>query len=334
MTLKQTATENLQMTERRSKREKKMGLATRDAYGQALVELGKADPRIVAVDADLSKSTKTGVFGKAFPDRFFNCGIAEANMISVAAGLASCGKIPFASSFASFLLCKGFDQIRMSIANPSLNVKLVGSHGGISLGEDGASQQSVEDFALACAFPKFTVLSPSDEISCKALVQLAGRYIGPVYIRTGRPKAPLIYSPSDTFQLGIAKKIISGSDVTIIANGLLVWEAIVASEALDARGISAAVIDIHTLKPIDEAAIVSAAEETGAIVTAEEHLLSGGLGSRVAQVLSEHSPIPMTSVGIQDSYGESGLPEELFEKYGLTSNHIVRAVEAVLKKKK
>lgn len=315
------------------RREKKSGLATRDAYGQVLVELGQADPRIVAVDADLSKSTKSGLFGKAFPDRFFNCGIAEANMVSVAAGLASCGKIPFASSFASFLLCKSFDQLRMSVANPSLNVKIVGSHGGISLGEDGASQQSVEDFALACALPKFTVLSPADEISCKALVRLAGEHVGPVYIRTGRPKAPIVYTGSERFHLGRANKLVAGEDVTIIANGLLVWEALVASDICRERGISAAVIDLHTLKPIDEAA-VAAAEETGAIVTAEEHLLSGGVASRVAQVVAEHHPVPMVSVGIADTYAESGNPAELMEKYGLTAKHIVQAVESVLKRKK
>lgn len=315
-------------------REKKLGLATRDAYGQVLVELGKANPRIVAVDADLSKSTKSGLFGKAFPDRFFNCGIAEANMVSVAAGLASCGKIPFASSFASFLLCKSFDQLRMSVANPSLNVKIVGSHGGISLGEDGASQQSVEDFALACALPKFTVLSPADEISCRALVRRAAEHVGPVYIRTGRPKAPIIYTGSEHFQLGRANKIVAGEDVTIIANGLLVWEALVASDICRERGISAAVIDLHTLKPIDETAIIAAAEETGAIVTAEEHLLSGGVASRVAQVVAEHHPVPMASVGIADTYAESGTPSELMEKYGLTAKRIVQAVESVLKRKK
>lgn len=315
-------------------REKNLGLATRDAYGQALVELGKADSRIVAVDADLSKSTKSGLFGKAFPDRFFNCGIAEANMVSVAAGLASCGKIPFASSFASFLLCKSFDQLRMSVANPSLNVKIVGSHGGISLGEDGASQQSIEDFALACALPKFTVLSPADEISCRALVRFAAEHIGPVYIRTGRPKAPILYTGSELFQLGRAHKIVAGEDVTIIANGLLVWEALVASDTCRERGISAAVIDLHTLKPIDEAAIIAAAEETGAVVTAEEHLLSGGVASRVAQVVAEHHPVPMASVGIADTYAESGTPTQLMEKYGLTAKHIVQAVESVLKRKK
>jgi len=316
------------------KREKKMGLATRDAYGEVLVELGRRDPRIVAIDADLSKSTKSGLFGKAFPDRFFNSGIAEANMVSVAAGLASSGKIPFASSFASFLLCKSFDQLRMSVANPSLNVKTVGSHGGISLGEDGASQQSVEDFALACALPKFTVLSPADEISCKALVRLAAEHVGPVYIRTGRPKAPLIYTGAEHFQLGRANKVAEGEDVTIIANGLLVWEALVAAEICQERGISVAVIDLHTLKPIDEAAIIAAAEETGAIVTAEEHLLSGGVASRVAQVLALSRPVPMAAVGIADTYAESGTPTELFEKYGLTAKHLVQAVESVLKRKK
>ncbi len=321
------------LAESAKRREKKMGMATRDAYGQALSELGKADFRVVAVDADLSKSTKSGAFAKSFPDRFYNCGIAEANMVSVAAGLASCGKIPFASTFASFLLCKAFDQLRMSIANPGLNVKVIGSHGGISLGEDGASQMSVEDLALACALPKFTVISPADEYATRSLVRLAGEHVGPVYIRTGRPKAPLIYNASDDFQLGVAKQLVRGSDVTIIANGLLVWEAMEASDLCQREGISAAVMDIHTLKPIDESAIISAARETGAIVTAEEHLLSGGLGSRVAHVASRHAAVPIASIGIEDTYAESGTPEELFEKYGLTARHIVIAVKDVLKRK-
>jgi len=315
------------------KRVKTLGAATRDAYGQALVELGQKYPQIVAIDADLSKSTKTALFAKAFPDRFFNCGIAEANMVSIAAGLAASGKIPFASSFASFLMCKGFDQIRMSIANPGLNVKLIGSHGGISLGEDGASQQSVEDFSLACALPSFSVLAPADEVSCRALVHLAGEHLGPVYIRTGRPKAPRLYPPTESFQWGKAKSLIEGQDVTIIANGLLVWEALIASDLCHEKGIDAGVIDIHTLKPMDEVAIIEAAKATGAIVTAEEHLKSGGLGSRVAHILSEHHPVPIVSVALQDTYAESGLPEELFEKYGLTARHIFHAVEQVLKKK-
>ncbi|MFY9269685.1 MAG: transketolase C-terminal domain-containing protein [Candidatus Manganitrophaceae bacterium] len=317
-----------------SRRETKLGLATRDAYGQVLVELGKTDPRIVVIDADLSKSTKSGLFSKSFPERFFNCGIAEANMVSIAAGLASCGKVPFASSFASFLLCKSFDQLRMSVANPGLNVKIVGSHGGISLGEDGASQQSVEDFALACALPKFVVAVPADEVACRALVRSAATHNGPVYLRTGRPKAPLLYTDSDRIELGKANRIASGTDVTIIANGLLVWEALIASDILRERRISVAVLDVHTLKPIDEAAIIAAANETGAIVTAEEHLLAGGLGSRVAQVLAQHCPVPMASVGLADTYAESGTPSELFEKYGLTAHHLVQAVESVLKRKK
>ncbi len=315
-------------------RKKVMGAATRDAYGQALVEIGEADPRVVVVDADLSKSTKSGLFAKKFPDRFFNCGIAEANMVSVAAGLASCGKIPFAHSFASFLLCKGFDQIRMSVANPRLNVKLVGSHGGISLGEDGASQQSVEDFALACALPGVSVVAPSDAVSCKALTHLAAQYVGPVYLRTGRPKAPVLYAESERFDWGVAKKLVDGRDVTIIANGLLVWEALIAADLCAQRGISVAVMDLHTLKPLDVSACVAAASETGAIVTAEEHLLSGGLGSRVAQAVAEQCPVPIVSVGIRDTYAESGLPEELFEKYGLTARHLVLAIDAVLKRKR
>jgi transketolase len=317
-----------------TKTTRKMGMATRDAYGQVLAELGKEMPEIVVLDADLSKSTKSAVFGRAFPDRFFNMGIAEANMVSTAAGLASCGKIPFASSFASFLLCKAFDQLRMSVANPSLNVKVVGSHGGISIGEDGASQQSVEDVALACSLPKFTVLVPADEVSTRALVRLAARHQGPVYIRTGRPKAPIIYSEGTPFAIGKANLLRAGNDVTVIAMGLLVSAALDAAETLAEKGIGVRVLDMHTVKPIDAEAVVSAARETGAIVTAEEHLLSGGLGSRVAHVLAEHHPVPMTSVGLNDTYAESGTPEQLMEKYGLTPPHVVKAIEDVLKKKK
>jgi transketolase len=317
-----------------AKRQKKMGLATRDAYGQALLELGKSDPRIVALDADLSKSTKSGAFGKAFPDRFFNCGIAEADMVGIAAGLASAGKIPFASSFASFLICKGFDQLRMSVANPHLNVKLVGSHGGISLGEDGASQQSVEDIALACALPKFVVMVPADEVSCRALTRRAAEHVGPVFIRTGRPKAPIVYNEGDEFRIGKAKVLQGGNDVTLVAYGLMVWEALEAAEALAAKGISAGVIDMHTVKPLDEETLIAAARRTGAIVTAEEHLLSGGLAARAAETLARHAPTPMEAVGIDDTYAESGTPSELLEKYGLTARHIAAAAEAVLKRKK
>lgn len=316
------------------KREKKLGPATRDAYGKALLELGKANPRIVALDADLSKSTKSGLFAKAFPDRFFNCGIAEANMVGIAAGLASAGKIPFASSFAVFLLCKSYDQIRMSVANPYLNVKLVGSHGGISLGEDGASQQSVEDIALACALPRFVVMIPADEVSCRSLTDRAAAHVGPVFIRTARPKAPIIYPEGEGFTIGKAKTLQSGEDVTLVAYGLMVWEALEAAGLLASKGISATVIDMHTVKPLDEEALVASAKRTGAVVTAEEHLLSGGLSARVAQVLALQAPTPMESIGVRDTYAESGTPAELLEKYGLTAPHIVAAAEAVLKRKK
>ena len=313
---------------------KKMGMATRDAYGAAIAALGHSDVRIVVVDADLSKSTKSNVFAKLFPDRFFNCGIAEANMVSVAAGLASCGKIPFASSFASFLLCKAFDQLRMSVANPGLNVKVVGSHAGISLGEDGASQQSVEDIALACALPRFVVLAPADEIACQALVPLAAQHAGPVYLRTGRPKTPLVYAPEETFQIGKAKTLIAGDDITLIATGLMVYNALEASDMLKTQGISAAVMDIHTIKPLDDQSIVIAAQHTGAIVTIEEHLISGGLGSRVAHCLSQHHPTIQVSVGIEDTYAESGTWDALCTKYGLTPQHIVSAALSALKQKK
>ena len=309
------------------------GMATRDAYGKTLVELGRENPDIVVLDADLSKSTKSILFAKEFKDRFFNMGIAEANMVSTAAGFASCGKIPFASSFASFLMCKGFDQLRMSVANPRLNVKLVGSHGGISIGEDGASQMSVEDIALACSLPGFVVMIPADEIATKALVRLAAEHAGPVYIRTGRPRAPIIYQPSADFEIGKANIIREGIDVTVIANGLLVQEAIEAACLCSERGIDVRVIDMHTIKPIDVNAIVQSAQTTGAIVTAEEHLLSGGLGAAVAQVVAGHCPVPMGFIGLKDTYAESGLPEELFKKYGLTAEHIVAEIEKVIKKK-
>ncbi|MCC6543070.1 MAG: transketolase family protein [Nitrospirae bacterium] len=309
------------------------GMATRDAYGKVLVELGRENPLIVALDADLSKSTKSVFFAKEFKDRFFNMGIAEANMVSTAAGLASCGKIPFASSFASFLMCKTFDQLRMSVANPHLNVKLAGSHGGISIGEDGASQMSVEDIALACSLPGFVVLVPADEFSTMALVRQAAEHKGPVYIRTGRPKAPVIYQKGSDIKIGTANIVREGIDVTVIANGLMVQEAVEAACACSERGIDVRVIDMHTVKPIDVNSIIQSAQTTGAIVTAEEHLLSGGLGSAVAQVVSENCPVPMGFVGLHDTYAESGTPEELFRKYGITAGDIVRKIDAVLKRK-
>jgi transketolase len=314
--------------------EKKMGLPTRDAYGQALVEVGKKNPAIVVLDADVSGSTKSRAFAKEFPDRFFNFGIAEANMVSAAGGLASCGKIPFASSFAAFLVCKTYEQLRMSVANPHLNVKICGSHSGISLGDDGASQMAVEDLALVCSLPGFVVLVPSDEVSTRGLVHAAAEYTGPVYIRTSRPKCPLIYPAAETFSIGRAKNLRDGTDVTILAIGLLVWEALEAAELCAKKGISVRVMDMPTVKPLDEEAILTAAQQTGAIVTAEEHFLSCGFGTRVAQVVAQHHPVPMEFVGLKDTYAESGSPAQLFEKYGLNAKHIVNAVDRVLKKKR
>lgn len=313
--------------------ELKLGVATREAYGQALVELGRANPDVVALDADLMKSTFSAKFAKEFPDRFWTCGIAEANMVSIACGLALSGKVPFASSFAVFLMDKGYDQLRMGAAYPHANAKFVGSHGGISIGEDGPSQQSVEDYALACALPGFVVLSPSDEFCARALVHRMAEHVGPVYMRTGRPKAPILYGPSDIFEIGKAKVHGHGKDVAIIACGLEVGHALQAQASLEEQGIGARVLDMHTLKPIDEAAIAKAARECGAIVTAEEHLLDGGLGSQVARAVAKSHPVPMEFVGIQDTYAESATPDELMEKYGLTAPYIEKAVKAVLRRK-
>jgi len=312
--------------------EVKLGKATRDAYGEALAELGAKNDKIVVLDADLSKSTKTNTFAKKFPERFINCGIAEANMVGTAAGFASSGLIPFASSFASFLMCKSFDQTRMSIANPHLNVKLVGSHGGISLGEDGASQQSVEDISLACSLPEFTVLLPADEVSTKELTKLMAEYEGPVFMRTGRPKAPIIYKEGEKFELGKAKLVRDGKDVTVIANGLLVMEGLIAADELEKENISVRVVDMHTIKPIDTEMVEKCAKETGAIVTAEEHLIGGALSGHVALASVNTCPVPMEFVGL-NSYSESGTPEELMEKYGLTSKEIVKAIRKVLERK-
>src|SRR3989338_4220578 len=316
------------------KLDKKMGAATRDAYGKVLAELGKSNPSIVVLDGDLAKSTKTDHFRKAFPDRFFNVGIAEANLVGIAAGLASCGKIPFISSFACFMMCKGYDQFRMSVAFPKLNVKVVASHGGISVGEDGASQQSIEDFALAATLPNFVVISPADEVSTEVLVQKLASHKGPVFMRTGRPKAPVIYKPGTDFEIGKGMKLRKGEDLTIFANGLLVFEALQAAEELAEKGIQAAVVDIHTLKPIDRNLIIAQAKETGAIVTCEEHQIYGGLGSIISEVVTQEAPVPMEFVAIQDTYAESGTPDELLNRYGLTARNVVQAAERVVKRKK
>jgi len=316
-----------------AKLELKMGVATREAYGQALVEVGRANPDAVALDADLAKSTFSAKFQEQFPERFFTCGIAEANMVGIASGLALCGKLPFASSFAVFLASKGYDQLRMSVAYPRVNAKFVGSHGGISIGEDGPSQQSVEDIAIMCGLAGFVVLGPSDEFCARALVHRMAEHVGPVYMRTGRPKAPIIYGPGDSFKIGEAKQHGNGRDVAIIACGMEVGYALQAQAELADAGIAARVLDMHTIKPLDEAAVERAARECGAIVTAEEHLLDGGLGSQVARAVGKLFPVPMEFVGIQNTYAESGTPEQLMEKYGLTTPYIVRAVKAVLKRK-
>jgi transketolase len=313
--------------------ELKMGVATREAYGQALVELGRANPNVVALDADLAKSTFAAKFAKEFPDRFFTVGIAEANMVGMAGGLALNGKIPFASSFAVFLMDKGYDQLRMSVAYPRVNAKFVGSHGGISIGEDGPSQMAVEDIALACGLAGFVVLIPSDEFCARALVHRMAEWQGPCYMRTGRPKAPILYTAGDTFEIGKAKQHGDGGDVAIIACGLEVAYALQAQVQLEAEGVSARVLDMHTIKPLDDQAVALAARECGAIVTAEEHLLDGGLGAQVAKSAAASHPVPMEFVGVQNTYAESATPEQLMEKYGLTAPYIVAAVKRVLKRK-
>ncbi|MBI4358353.1 MAG: transketolase family protein [Candidatus Omnitrophica bacterium] len=316
------------------KLEKKLGAATRDAYGKALAELGKTHPNIVVLDGDLAKSTKTDNFRKVFPERFFNVGIAEANMVGIASGLATCGKIPFISSFACFMMCKGYDQLRMSVAFPELNVKVVASHGGISVGEDGASQQSIEDIALATSLPHFTVIVPADEVSTYVLVKKLVDHKGPVFMRTGRPKTPIIYKEGTDFQIGKGVVLRRGEDLALFAIGHLVFEALVAAEELAEKGVQASVIDLHTVKPIDRELIVQQAKATGAVVTCEEHQIYGGLGSIVSEVLAQGAPVPMELIAIRDTYAESGTPEELMDRYGLTALHIVKACERILKRKK
>ena len=309
------------------------GKATRDAYGEALRDLGREHQEIVVLDADLAKSTKSATFGEAFPDRFLNVGIQEANMVGMAGGLASSGKVPFISSFAAFVILKGFDQLRMAVAYPQLNVKVAGSHGGISIGEDGASQQSVEDIALACSLPGFVVCIPCDEHEMRAAVKAAYRHNGPVYIRSGRPKAPLVFQEEPNFEFGKAARVRDGEDVTVIANGLMVAAGVVAHDRLKQQGINVRVVDMATVKPLDDAEVAAAARDTGAIVVAEEHLIHGGLGARVAQSVVRQQPVPMEFVGLDDQYAESGDPEALMKKYGLTANEIVAAVERVLQRK-
>ena len=307
----------------------KLGKATRDAFGAALKELGAEFPNLVTVDGDVGNSTRTEVFAKAYPTRGFNVGIAESNMVSVAGGLAAAGKIPVVSSFAAFLLCNAFDQIRMSIAYPGMNVKLVGSHAGISIGEDGASQMGIEDIALACSMPGMTVVVPADAMSARKATRAMVEHVGPVYLRCGRIEVPEIYTAETPFEIGKANTLKPGNDVTIIANGLMVGIALDAAATLAKSGVQARVIDMHTVKPLDEAAIVKAATETGRIVVTEEHLMSGGLGSAVATVVARTKPVPMEFVNVGDCYAESGDPDGLLQKYGLTAEAIIAAVQKV-----
>lgn len=307
--------------------------ATREAYGAALAEFG-CDERIVVFDADLSKSTKTECFQKAYPERFFNSGIAEGNMMSAAAGMASCGKIVFASSFAMFAAGRTFEQIRNSIGYPQLNVKIGATHAGISVGEDGATHQCLEDIGIMRTIPNMVILNPADAAEARLAVKAAIDYEGPVYLRFGRLAVPTIFDENYKFEIGKGVELADGTDVTIIATGLMVPNAIEARTILAEQGISARVINIHTIKPIDREIIAKAARETGAIVTAEEHNIIGGLGSAVAEVICEECPVPMLRVGTKDVFGRSGVPVALFEIYGLDTKTIVdKAKEAIAKKK-
>ena len=301
------------------------GKATRVAFGEALRDLGTENSQIVVVDADLNNSTRTDIFGKAHPDRFFNVGIAESNMVGVAAGLAASGKQAWVASFATFVMSNAYDQLRMSVAFPRWNVKVVGSHSGISIGEDGPSQMGIEDVSLACSLPGFTVVVPCDETSCRAATYAISALEGPAYLRTGRPNAPVIYGEGVTWELGKATTLREGTDLTIIANGLMVAPALEAAAALEKEGHSVRVLDLHTVKPLDVEAVSRAAQETGRIVVAEEHLAHGGLGSVVAAAVAQTHPVPMRFVNLGDQFAESGSPWALIQKYGLTYENVVKA---------
>lgn len=306
--------------------------ATRESYGEALALCG-ADERVVVLDADLSKSTKTEVFKKKYPERFINVGIAEGNMMSVAAGLAASGKIPFASSFAMFAAGRAFEQIRNSIGYPHLNVKIGATHAGISVGEDGATHQCLEDIALMRSIPGMVIINPADDIEAMQAVKAACDYEGPVYMRFGRLAVEDINPPEYKFEMGKGVLLKEGSDATIVATGLMVGEALKAADMLKEDGISARVINIHTIKPLDEDIIVKAAQETGAIVTAEEHYIMGGLGSAVCEAVCKACPVPVKVVGT-DKFGASGKPDVLLEAYGLTAENIAKNVKEVVKLKK
>lgn len=306
---------------------------TRSGFGAGLFELGKKNPNVVALTADLSGSLKMNEFAEAFPDRFFQMGIAEANMMGVAAGLAIGGKIPFTGTFANFSTGRVYDQIRQSIAYSQTNVKICASHAGLTLGEDGATHQMLEDLGMMKMLPNMTVISPCDYNETKAATLAIAEHKGPVYLRFGRPSWPVFTQADEPFIIGKAKRMIEGNDVTIIATGHLVWKSIEAAEILEERGISAEVINIHTIKPLDEEAILASVKKTGCVVTAEEHLRNGGLGDSVAQFLAQTYPAPIYFIAVNDTFGESGKPLELLTKYGLDTPNIVAAAESVIRRK-
>ncbi len=305
----------------------------RSGFGAGLLEAGRECGDVVAMCADLTGSLKMDAFRKEFPDRFFQAGIAEANMISVGSGLATAGKIPFVGSFAEFVTGRVYDQVRQSVAYTGANVKIAASHAGITLGEDGATHQVMEDLGLMKMLPGMVVINPCDYNQTKAATIAAARYDGPVYLRFGRPSVP-VFTPADQkFEIGKAVKMIEGSDVVIFATGHLVWRAVEACEALEDRGISVELVNIHTIKPLDEEAVLESARKCGCVVTAEEHLMNGGLGDSVSQLLARHAPMPVEYVAVNDKFGESGKPDELMKKFGLDSVDIIAAVERVMKRK-
>lgn len=308
----------------------KMGPATRDAFGEEFVLVGNDNPNVLCVDADLNNSTMSDKFKVAHKDRFIEVGIAESDMVGIAGGLATCGKQAWATSFSVFMVANAYDQIRMSVAYPKLDVKLVGSHAGISIGPDGPSQMAIEDIALACALPGFTVLCPADAPSTRGAVRAAAAINTPVFIRTGRPKTPILYGDDETFEIGVAKTPRDGNDITLAACGSMVALALDAAKLLADDGVEARVLDLASLKPLDEDAIVKAASETRGIVTIEEHVLDGGLGSRVATVVARKHPARMEFIALNNTFAESGSPEDVLEKYGFTAQNVVKVARKVL----
>ena len=308
-------------------------IATRDSYGETLVELGKEHKDVIVFDADLAGATKTGTFKKAFPDRHFNCGIAEGNMMAVAAGAAAMGLVPFASSFAMFAAGRAYEQIRNSIGYPGINVKIGASHGGISVGEDGASHQCCEDFALMRSIPGMVVMTPADDVEARAMVRAAYEYVGPVYMRFGRSAVPVFHDPENyTFQIGKGEVLMEGDDIAILATGLMVAEAIEAGKALKEQGINARIINLATIKPLDEELVLKAAQECGKVITCEEHSVIGGLGEAVCSLLSEKCPTLVRRIGVNDQFGYSGPAAKLLKDFGLCADHIVEVAKDVLGK--